>query len=147
MGREGYTAAFYALYDAVGYSLLAAPVLYILAFAGVNVGHVSDPNGFDPLQSLLIFRLLYRDILLGAAIFSACAGVLDTVNAALGKLAGVKKGLVSTVYWPGRLAIILAAGAYVVLYWTVFPWPGPVKFVFTSVVVASGAINGWDTHA
>jgi hypothetical protein len=147
MGREGYIAAFYALYDAVGYSLLAAPVLYALAFIGVHLGHVPDPNGFDPLQSLLVFRLLYRDILLGAALFSVCAAVLDTVNALLGKLAGVRKKLFSTVYWPGRFAIILAAAGYVVLYWTIYPWAGPVKFVFTSVIVVSGAINGWDTHA
>lgn len=147
MGREGYIAAFYALYDAVGYSLLAAPVLYALAFIGAHVGHVSDPNGFDPLQSLLVFRLLYRDILLGAALFSVCGAVLDTANAAIGKLAGVRKKLVSTVYWPGRFAIIVAAAGYVVLYWTVYPWAGPVKFIFTSVIVASGAINGWDTHA
>jgi hypothetical protein len=147
MGREGYIAAFYALYDAVGYSLLAAPVLYALAFIGVHLGHAPEPNGFDPLQSLLVFRLLYRDILLGAALFSVCAAVLDTVNALLGKLAGVRKKLFSTVYWPGRFAIILAAAGYVVLYWTIYPWAGPVKFVFTSVIVVSGAINGWDTHA
>ncbi len=147
MGREGYIAAFYTMYGAVGYSLLAAPVLYVLAFVGVHLGHAPEPNGFDPVQSLLIFRLLYRDILLGAALFSVCAAVLDTLNAVIGKLAGVRKALFSTVYWPGRLAIVLAAAGYVVLYWTVFPWAGPVKFIFTSVIVASGAINGWDTHS
>jgi hypothetical protein len=147
MGREGYMAAFYALYDAVGYSLLAAPIIYVLAFVGVHLGHVSDPNGFDPLQSLLVFRLLYRDIFLGAALFSVCAAAIDTVNALLGRFASVRKKLFSTVYWPGRLAIIIAAAGYVVLYWTIYPWAGPVKFVFTSVIVASGAINGWDTHA
>ena len=147
MGREGYFAAFYALYDAVGYSLLAAPVLYALAFVGVHLGHAPEPNGFDPVQSLLIFRLLYRDILLGAALFAACAVVLDTLNAVIGKLAGAGKGLFSTVYRPGRLVIILAVAGYVVLYWTIYPWAGPVKFIFTSVIVASGAINGWDTHS
>lgn len=147
MGREGYFAAFYALYDAVGYSLLAAPVLYVLAFVGVHLGHAPEPNGFDPVQSLLIFRLLYRDILLGAALFAACAVALDTLNAVIGKLAGAGKGLFSTFYRPGRLVIILAAAGYVVLYWTIYPWAGPVKFIFTSVIVASGAINGWDAHA